>query len=268
MVLTALTASPNITRKDGSVLQYAAMDLRNDCLITGKRLEKVAGVYRYKSSPSARNIATAALKKIRREMKECPTDLLLSSEGWLFERELWEAILDRLDTTVDVIIYVRPHIPLLNSAWWQWGAWSDQQFDQWMANRLKANMWSTRIAPRQKMKRVRNVTVSPVPSDIIPDFYHNVLGAEPPKGIAHPNPSLPGPVLRLFQRNRSLRPSIHASRIDFVLSNAIFMSDSSIWVMNESWIDRVISETREDNKALLSFMNQECADAVKNDPRW
>lgn len=270
---TALTHDPVITRKDGSTIRYAAMDIRRDRLIEGEDLIRSAGVYRYKSSPAATTMMEAPLagigKAIRKKAgRKASSDLLLSSEGWLFESARWEILLDRLDIEVDVIVYVRPQVPVLNSAWWQWGAWSDEPFDQWMANRLKISMWAARIAHWKKMARVRNVMVRPVPSDIVPDFYGNVLRADPPAGTVRPNPSLPGPVLRLFQRNRILRPSAHASRIDFVLSEAVAMDDPSIWVMERPWIERVLAETRSDNEALLSLMDADCAAAMRDDPRW
>ena len=265
---TALTANPTIKRNDGSVIQYAEMKLKKDCIVTGKALTKSAGIYKYKASPDANELLKADLDGIGVEMKGHPDDLLFSSEGWLFQPEQWTTILDRLGIEVEVVIYVRPQVLVLNSAWWQWGAWSDRPFDAWMEKRLDLSMWGAWIAKWKRIPRVKNITVRPVIGDIVGDFYTHILNATPPEIIDRPNPSLSGPLLRLFQRNRSLRPTIHASRIDFALSDSVAMNEPSIWVMDKAWIQRVLDRTKDDINLLMSFMDKDCAQAVQDDPRW
>ena len=129
-------------------------------------------------------------------------------------------------------------------------------------------MWGAWIAKWKQIPQVNNITVRPVIGDSVGDFHTHILNANPPEIIDRPNPSLSEPLLRLFQRNRSLRPTIHASRIDFVLSDSIAMNDPSIWVMDKAGIQRVLDRTRDDIKLLMSFMDKNCAQAVRDDPRW
>lgn len=265
---TALTKDPHIVREDGSIVEYAAINLESDSLLKGGRLAELAGVYKYKISPVANNILDAPLKGVERSIKEHSSDLILSNESWLLQPRQWASILERLDVEANVVIYVRPQVPVLNSAWWQWGAWSDQTFDDWMERQLQASMWGASISRWARIPKIGKLIVRPVIGDVVKDFYLKVIGAKPPVSIERPNPSLSGAILRLFQRNRSLRPTPHASRIDFALSSIIPMNDPSIWVMDRNWMDRVISETRLDNELLMSFMSEDDAKAVRDDQRW
>lgn len=265
---TQLSASPIIHRVDGSQINYAIFDVKNNSITDKERLISGRGMHGYKVSPNAKDLMSMDFKKIRKNISEYPTDLLFSSEGWLFQPSEWKEILKKLDLNVNIIVYVRPQVSVLNSAWWQWGAWSDQVFEDWMQNRLNASLWGERIKRWAQLDHISSLTVRPVPTDIIPDFYENVLKASKPDTVTRPNPSLPGPVLRLFQRNRSLRKGIHSSGIDFALSNVIKMEDPSIWVLNEDFIERILAKTKNDNELLMSFMDEPASRHVRDDPHW
>ena len=264
----ALTASPSIERKDGSYINYAVFNAGAGKIVDKLDLKKSCGIQGFRSSPNANRMLAGSLGDIRRRLKAYKTDLLFSSEGWLFQPRQWSEILHFLDVDVSIVVYVRPQVPVLNSAWWQWGAWSDQNFDDWMAHRLNASLWGARVKRWADLKCVKSVTVRPVPEEVVADFYEHVLDAPKPQLVLRPNPSLPGPVLRLFQRNRSLRSGIHASRMDFALANHLKISDPSIWVMNELWINRVLSKTQKDTELLLSFMDNDSSKKVREDSRW
>lgn len=265
---TALSASPTITRHDGTKLNYAVLDEKTGEIIDKERLIASRGIFGYRVSPNAKLLVGGPLDNIRKQIRSYPTDLILSCESWLYHPEQWKEILDFLDVDVDVVVYVRPQVQVLNSAWWQWGAWADQDFDDWMTNRLNASLWGFRAQKWTDLSRVKRLMVKPVSGDIVADFYENVIGAPLPVDAARSNPSLPGPLLRLFQRNRSLRPSFHSSRIDFALSDQVGLSDPSIWVLNEEWIDRILKKTQKDNELLISLMDESGARHVREDPHW
>lgn len=265
---TELSASPTIHRTDKSQINYAVFDIKNSRIIDKERIRSSIGIHGYKSSPNAEGLISADLEKIKEYISGYPTDLLFSSEGWLLQTSQWDKILKKLDLNVHVVVYVRPLVPVLNSAWWQWGAWSDQAFDDWVKNRLNGDLWGERVKKWAQLEHVSSLTVRPVPADIVTDFYEEVLQAPKPNVVTRPNPSLPGPVLRLFQRNRSLRPSAHASRMDFALSDVISMEDAPIWVLNKNLIEKILTRTRKDNELLMSFMNESASRYVRDDPRW
>lgn len=264
---SALTAYPTVYNHNGQELNYAVVNTKSKVL-DKYHVSCGVGPHGYKASPSAEQILRLDLGSLRKQILHYPTELILSSEGWLFEPKRWEKLLKELGVDAKVIVYVRPQVPVLNSAWWQWGAWSDEEFDGWMANRLKASLWGERVKRWASIKGISDLIVRPVPSDIVKDFYSTVLNAVEPENVSRPNTSLPATVLRLFQRNRSLRPSIHDSKIDFILSNLITCDEPSIWVLNEQWIHKILENTRSDNEALTEFMDSESAACVKKDPRW
>lgn len=264
----ALSAAPTILKTDGSEVNYAAFEPRKSKILDKKELYESRGLHGYKSSPSAGAILKSNLDSLRKEILSYPTELVFSSEGWLFEPTQWENLLLELNVNAKVVVYVRPQVPVLNSAWWQWGAWSNEEFDDWMSHRLQASLWGKRVKRWAAMKGVSDLIVRPVPSDIVSDFYSAILDAPAPTNGGRPNPSLPATVLRLFQRNRSLRPSAHNSRIDFALSSVLGNNEPSIWVLNDKWIKKILEETQPDNELLMTFMDTESADCVRDDPRW
>lgn len=265
---TALSASPTIQRNDGSVINYARLDRQNNIIIDKERLTAMRGVNGYTVSSNVKDMMSLDFEKVKDSIAQYPTDLLFSSEGWFNHPAAWETLLEKLDLTVKIVAYVRPQVPVLNSAWWQWGAWSDEAFDDWMEKHINACLWGRRVQSWSKLERVSSLTVRPVPADIVTDFYENVLAAPKPIDLNRSNPSLPGPVLRLFQRNRVLRPSMHKSGIDFALSRVIKMRDASIWVLDESHIAYILEKTAKDNELLLSYMDEASGQSVRADPRW
>jgi len=182
--------------------------------------------------------------------------------------DIWEKILASLDIEVDVVMYVRPQISVLNSAWWQWGAWSGEPFNDWMRNHLKHTLWASYVEKWKKLGHVKSLSVRPVPADITIDFYETVLQVPVPSELPPANPSLPGPLLRLFQRNRLLRPNMHDSAIDFSLSDQLNMKSSSIWVLDMNFMQSIIDMTRDDNELLLTLMTDNCAKSVREDAKW
>ncbi len=123
----------------------------------------------------------------------------MSSEDWLARTLEWREILDLTGLAVDVVVYVRPQVPLFNSAWWQTGAWSRRPFDQWIDRRIAKGGWTAVIEPWLRMPGVRSVSVRPSSGDIVRDFFEAVLRVEPPSGDAVlTSRGMPASILRLF----------------------------------------------------------------------
>jgi hypothetical protein len=267
-IQTALSANPSVVRHDGTKINYGIINPKYDRIINMNDIVLSRGVRGYRTSGIARQILSGPLDSIKESIKNYPTDLIFSCEGWMTDSTRWEMILAHLEIEVDVIMYVRPQIPVLNSAWWQWGAWSGKPFNAWMAKYLESTLWASYAEKWKKLEQVKSLTVRPVPADIIADFYGEVLQAPLPDDLPTANPSLPGPLLRLFQRNRSLRPSMHDSLIDFALSGQLDMKVPSIWVLDKKFMQNVIDRTRDDNEVLLTLMSDSCAKSVRDDARW
>lgn len=208
------------------------------------------------------------LASIGKALRDIKHDVLLSQEAWIYQAENWRDILEQAGLDAHVFAYVRPHAPLLNSAWWQWGAWKDKPYEEWLMHRLKRSMWGARMREWKSIPRVKSVTVRLLPDDVVADMYAYILETDSPDTRPMVNSSLPSVILRLFQRNRELRPHAHASRIDFILSEQLALPGSSPWVLAPELIEHILSETREDNVDLLSMLDSESARIMREDARW
>jgi len=69
--------------------------------------------------------------------EETTTDdiVVLSCEGWISEAASeCAAVFSEMEVPTELFMVVRPPIDLLNSAWWQWGAWVGIGIDEWISS--------------------------------------------------------------------------------------------------------------------------------------
>lgn len=269
-IQTSMSQNPSLHRIDGSAVEYVSIAGRTGQLLRGEQLRKEAerDVHGYVASPKAADLLNFDLEQLGSQLHRIEHDAVLSYEGWISEPGKWAEILSRIGIKVHVVAYVRPHVDLLNSSWWQWGAWSGQSFDVWMGNRIKANMWWQLLNTWKSLDCVESCTVRLLQGDVVHDFYTRVLRTEAPKEKVLANSSMPSVVLRLFQRKRQLRPGQHDSKIEFMLGRLLDLQGASPWVLDDHWIERILSETKADNTKLLSLLDEQSAAAMQNDERW
>ncbi len=103
--------------------------------------------------------------------------------------------------------------------------------------------------------------------DIVQDFMSH-LGYQIPEQV-RTNQALPELVLRLFQRNRQLRPEPHESEIEFALMRHLNIAGKRApWVMRQNMVERLLRLYHEDNESLLRFLPEAQRDVMRHDPRW
>jgi len=268
---TALTDTPSFMTKNGRSVLYGQLHPEQD-LILGQKIKKFIGPRdRVTSFMTTANFTKLNAENISTKIKESKgDDILLSMESWLVSSAMWAPLLGKLNMPVHVVAYVRPHVPWLNSAWWQWGAWSDQPFESWIIRKLNGNgMWSKYAQHWRSIPNVEQVTIRLLDTDIIEDFFVNVLNAEPPATSGKKvNQSLPESVLRLFQRNRKLRQGPHGSLIEHILGKYLDIPGKPPWVISPELISRILSVSKQDNLDLLPMLQPEQAKIMHTDPRW
>ncbi|GGD00315.1 hypothetical protein GCM10011342_06620 [Aquisalinus flavus] len=264
----ALTRDPVLARRDGSTVEYAAIDFRGG-LIRHESLAARAGPYGYRSSPTESQLENVDPDVTRKQLAGIAHDVVLSNESWQNSPDEWAAFLENWRMPVHVVAYIRPQVPLLNSAWWQWGAWSGDPFNQWVLGHFRECQWYARLAPWRTLPYVETVTVRLVRGDIVPDFLENVLQADASHyQPARHNAALPASVLRLYQKNRHLRSGPHNSAIDFILRKHLSVDGSAPWVFDRAWIERIIEKSRADNERLADLLEPEMRNHFLEDPRW
>jgi hypothetical protein len=195
---------------------------------------------------------------------------ILSWEDWINEAGLFSElrILPRLGLHAKVIVFIRPQISWINSAWWQWGAWSGLDFERWLSARAVPMLgWAELIENWQAVPGVESVDVYAATRDVVATFYH-AIEAEPP-GSGFSNISLDTAILRFFQRNSEFRPHEHASQIDFVLQRCIAAgAKRTPWVIPQAKIAELIDYFRPSNERLLALVSPNERTLIENDPGW
>ena len=182
----------------------------------------------------------------------------LFGDDWLFADPAFE---------IHLLAYIRPQIEWLNSAWWQWGAWTRMQPRPWF-NRMRKNaQWHPLLKQWKDKLWVNSLTVRLMDGDIVCDAM-NYLGYELPEQ-PRVHQGLPAIVLRLFQRHRHLRPGPHASAIDFVLARHLELeAKGTPWVIGPGLVKELVDFFREDNQKLAQMLTQDQGRRLLDDPRW
>lgn len=201
--------------------------------------------------------------------------IIMSWEGWSTQAGIFEQydLLEKFGVQANLICYVRNPVEWINSAWWQWGAWSGENIDsyiEWAIEKRITN-WPIYIDQWKQLKRVKSVTVRVLPKDIVSDFYEFVGVDTILNHENRNNLSLPGEILRFYQKHRELRPSEHDSSLDFILSNVLELDDTferTPWVLNQIHIDKILKKSKASTLRLMELLDEKSREVCHQDNRW
>jgi hypothetical protein len=200
--------------------------------------------------------------------KRCDT-LIFSNEGWGARAGHFadDCLFAGAGFEVSVLAYVRPQVEWMNSAWWQWGAWAEAPLGRWVKNSRPNARWHDILQQWTAKPWVKQVQARLLDGDIVQDFMHYLGYEAPPQ--PHANRSLPGTVLRLFQRHRQLRPGPHDSAIEFVLARHLELDNQkNPWVLRPALVEQLLAFYRRDNEQLAHFLPADQSRKMLDDPRW
>lgn len=274
----ALSQKPVFTTEDASHrYEYVCLERPEAGLLRGPRLTRIAlrGPYGYASSISAEELATNAdylelLRQALARIREQGATPILSCEAWTHEHGVFmeHDLLPRLGLDVKVVLFIRPQVPWINSAWWQWGAWSGHELNHWIETTAKGSPhWMYHVRQWQRVTGVKSIEVYSTTRDVISTFF-DALGATVPQ-VAKSNTSLNAEILRFFQRNREFRSHEHASEIDFILQRCLPSGPKDTpWVIPHAKIAELIDYYRDGNKELLSLVSESERKLIEIDPHW
>jgi hypothetical protein len=247
------TSNPIIKKKNQGSLYYGVIDHNCEVFI-GEKLKGMPNTpYGYHSCVSLNHIvnnsrsqnAKFSLDRFFEDVSD-EDDLFLSNEGWCNEVDFLKSFVQLLPKNVNikVLAVVRPPVEWINSAWWQWGAWSDVSFERWARKNIAiVDSWLSSIHEWEAKLSAESI-VLPLTSNVITDVSEVIDVVE--LSNVKSNSSLPEEVLRVFQRNRELRQGPHDSAIEFKLSQKINFSNfnnKTPWVIDSQLADLIISET-------------------------
>lgn len=272
----ALSKHPSLGNSPERPIEYVS--LTPDGILSRSELFYVArrNAFGYESSVAAHELAAfedAELASMAQVLAPLIGNsggrVILSNEGWVNERKSFEesGLLTALGLECEVVAYARPPVEWINSAWWQWGAWTGAPFDRWLNGTLGKVQWADMIEPWQRLPGVEKITARLLPDDVVADFS-GLLGVSSPD-VGRPNTSLPGSVLRLYQRHSELRPGPHRSAIDFVLARHLRgLGGQTPWILDSKTIERIIEATRDSNFRFLEYLDVDSREQMRADPRW
>lgn len=195
--------------------------------------------------------------------------VILSSEGWGSRAGEFvdKALFQKKRNRVHVVMYIRPQVEWFNSAWWQWGAWVNAPMQRWVRrNRFRANWYEAYLSWRA-LSWVDRVDIRLAGYDVVNDFL-GLLGCEPVESVKA-NLGMPESVLRIFQRNRELRPGPHDSAIEFAIARQLQLdSQPPPWVLPQPMVGELIELFAEDNRRLMNELPLDQRDLMRHDDRW
>jgi hypothetical protein len=192
---------------------------------------------------------------------------IASQESWLGQASIFKAneILPRLSLRAKVVVFVRPQIPWLNSAWWQWGVWSQLDFRNFIEGNKPSARWSAMTDTWRSVPGVDEVEIH-LAGDVVATFFRSIGIAM--EGGKRRNVSLDENLLRYLRTRPDLRPA-HSPVVEFVLEQRLAANAKGTpWVVQPEQISDLIDYYRADNLDLLSRVSSDARQAIERDSMW
>jgi hypothetical protein len=264
-----------MTSVSGETINYVSWWKTNEAsgrLLYGRKLPRTTRLleHGYSSAPGVAEpnqvrLFFDAIKKNRRLRAE---SVIVSHESWIQDAQLITSQTAEFEQ-VDALAFVRPPIPWLNSAYWQWGHWSGFNFPKWSNVPGKWNMsdhlgtWAEQLDG--------HLTVRPAGKDVF-EGLNDFVSAKPEAQLKPidkgTNQSSPRTLLRVLFRNRHLRSSAHDSSIEFVLSRwCDFSGLAPAWAVTPNALSRLAKRYDPIVKRFFEAF-PDCAARCESDPNW
>lgn len=271
-------ALSDITRQSGGRVAYAVISAKHGVL-HGDKLRKIAsrslrGLLSSVNPKTMAGLGPAFMERIATGI-EAPLAaadcVILSCEGWLQHagRLSQLGFFDALGARFSAFVAVRPQVGWMNSGWWQWGAWTGQDPERWIAGQIPRVQWHRAISDWQALAGCAGVDAIVLPQDIrqaFADLYGFRFETAEEAGAI--NAGLPAEVLRLYQRQRVLRPGPDDSAMDFVLARHGLGTAATPWVLEPDQIAAIIEGCRADNDRLLQALPPAQAERMAAERAW
>lgn len=272
---SVLSSAPDLLGADGQ--RYAYLCLEESGAVTrGQTLRTKArsSVFGYLSSadiaPGAD--ARARFATLGPEISRLSAQgvvPVLSSEGWINRGSLFrnQQLLERAGMTAHVVIFVRPPLDWLNSAWWQWGAWVDVSVERWIAVNTPAAQWAWMINLWKSLPGVAKVSIRLTHSDVVGQFF-DLLGL-PGGAPQRLNTGLSPDLLYFLRRNRRYRPGPHDSQVEFALSRWMpAQTGGTPWILPPDLVKTTLAKVRPQSGKLLELVDPHEKQLIRTDKRW
>lgn len=218
---------------------------------------------------------------LKLENSKNKNDLIYSCEGWyraLKDKELFLKLCNSLEGNINrelnFIAYIRSPVMWINSAWWQWGAWQNNnnyEFEKWLENSILNVRWSRYFSKFKSEYKKYKFIIKPLKEDIILDFLKILDIQNKVQLNQNINKGLPIEILKFYISNPKFKV-IHENKYDHLLLN--IMKNNNIkfrktpWILNKDSIRIILNKTKESNKKILEILNENDRKYLLNDPSW
>lgn len=238
-------------------------------LLYGNKLFQQAkrSIFQYSSSVEISHLIKLDQDKIKDILKELEElfknfeTIIISNEGWGVKpyevNQFFETNFSIRSFDINIIGFVRPQVEWFNSAWWQWGAWTDHSFDYWLDRTINEASWFEHIDMWNSFSWVDNAYFSLLNSNMISVFLSEI-GAKFSKLSMISNQSSPELLLRFFQLNREFRKDAHDSGKEFALNRWLnFQDKATPFVIERNNIEKIQALHKNGNNRLVDYLNEE-----------
>lgn len=244
----AATAAPNIIQGD-----------------TAMRAALVGNAYGYVNClpETLTEKARFASALLQIERISGPNDIVvLSCENWGFFNVVtpdFHDIINSINVPVDVFMLTRPPVDWVNSAWWQWGTWLEDDKKEDGLDHLQSinllqlfNKWAD-------IERVSQVSVHDISQGPIESFLAFVGASQAaPPPTARLNVATDYDLLRHMIRNKLHYQRDHSvALIEFRLNQIIeFQRKALPSIMSRPMAEKLISRDQDDNRILIDLLQK------------
>lgn len=239
-------------RVDGSVVSGA--EIKNNAEKSATGYDSSINLNEEILSDKFLSAMKTSLGKLAKKHKS----ILLSNEGWVVSSNIISKLSDVLsDYNIEIIMIIRPPVLWINSAWWQWGNWSNVGEDRFIdKNSNVADTWLESIHNFNKLNFINKVTVLSLNKSILNDFA-DVLGLKGEHLASDKNKASSQELLSFMTKHRSLREGPHTPKNEFILNRHLKSRTKSNFISNNKNIIDILSSTKDSCLELSTLIANE-----------
>ncbi len=271
---STLSRQPRFAARDGRRYAYCSI-LDGGDVVHGAALSRRAAASPFGYSSSANIVDadwTASVDSVSQTLQDIRAEHgtpILSSEGWVSRAEAFatSGLIEKAGGRAHVVIFVRPPVDWLNSAWWQWGAWTGRPLRRYVEVNLGSVRWHAHAKAWARVPGVERVTLRLAERNVVPVFY-DMLDAAPPAPVMS-NSGVPPAFLAFMKRNRRYREGPHTPQVEFVVARHLDCGGvRAPWVLSAEEIALVFARTPQLPKGVRARLHPEDRDAMTREARW
>lgn len=194
---------------------------------------------------------------------------ILSCEGWGQRAPVFSEtrFVEKLGGGARAVMYVRPPVDWVNSAWWQWGVWTPASLDTFIQRRGPSLRWHVAARAWEAVPGVQDVRLGLATRDVTPQFY-DMLGAPAPE-TKMANSGVPASFMMFLLRNRAYRPDAHTPRTELVVAHHLPRQRyATPWVVKPEQVRKIFDVMGDMPKRLRNRLSAEDRALMDDDPRW